>query len=90
MTQPQVTQDPTRIARAVRAWGIQDNAQIIQDNAEPISEAAAKLYDDRFNLQGIVKPSDIYAWAEHLETAARSMKNLARYVEHLEGSEGWK
>jgi hypothetical protein len=83
MTQPQVTQNPTRIAPAVRA-------QSIQDNAERISEAAAKLYDDRFNLQGIVKLSEIYAWAEHLETAARSMKNLARYVEHLEGSEGWE
>ena len=82
MTQPQVTQDPTRIAPAVRA-------RYIQDNAEPISEAAARLYHDRFNLQGIVKPSDIYAWAEHLETAATNMKNLARYVEHLEGSEGW-
>jgi ABC-type nitrate/sulfonate/bicarbonate transport system ATPase subunit len=50
----------------------------------------AQLYDDRFNLQGIVKPSDIYAWAEHLENAARNMKSLARYVEHLEGSEGWE
>jgi hypothetical protein len=83
MTQPQVTQDPTRILRAVRA-------RYIQDSAEPISEAAAQLYDDRFNLQGIVKPSDIYAWAEHLENAAKNMKNLARYVEHLEGSEGWE
>jgi len=87
MTQPQVTQDPTRILRAVR---VQYRARYIQDSAEPISEAAARLYDDRFNLQGIVKPSDIYAWAEHLENAARNMKNLARYVEHLEGSEGWE
>jgi hypothetical protein len=81
MTQPQVTQDPTRILAASRA-------RYIQNSAEPISDAALRLYNDRFNLQGIVKPSDIYAWAEHLETAARNMKSLARYVEHLEGSEG--
>ena len=83
MTQPQVTQDPTRILAASRA-------RYIQNSAEPISDAALRLYNDRFNLQGIVKPSDIYAWAEHLENAARNMKNLARYVEHLEGSEGWE
>ena len=82
MTQPQVTQNPTWISAA--------RARFIEDNAEPISETAALLYDDRFNLQGIVKPRDIYAWAEHLENAFRNMKNLARYVEHLEGTEGWE
>jgi len=83
MTQPQVTQDPTRTSAAL-------HARYIQNSAKPISEAAVCLYDDRFNLQGIVKPSDIYAWAEHLETAAANMRNLARYVESVDGSEGWE
>jgi hypothetical protein len=78
MTQPQALQSPRQVIAA--------RARFMEDNAEAISETAKRLYEDRFNLQGI-KPSTIYAWAEDLANAARNMENLARHAEGREGTE---